>query len=242
MDKSLAVLLGKVSRFIYKPSDDELPALDGPSVKLFQDPGPIPSSFAGVLRYPDKTVVVFKGTVKDPVTSGVRDWLANFGAALVPALGLPGLIHLGFADQLRLIHHDVAADLDSGFTPPLYVTGHSQGGAVAAVATKAFEQRGIEVAETYTFAAPLHGLTLPLEMALKASPQLKDLLGHISTTLGYVSVGKLTYGAPGQSLRVNVSPVEEKALRLKRLTHLATAGKNVFAHHAMLPHYIDMVS
>jgi triacylglycerol lipase len=102
--------------------------------------------------------------VNDPIVTGVRDWLANFTAALVPPIKFPGLVHLGFIDQLRLIHDDMVADLNTGFTPPLYVTGHSQGGAVAALATKALEHDGIEVAATYTFAAPL-----PCENMFKSS-------------------------------------------------------------------------
>jgi hypothetical protein len=269
VDKSLAILLGKISKFVYTPSDDELAELGAPSLKLFSDPGLIQSSFAGILRYPDKTVLAYKGTVNDPIVTGVRDWLANFSAALVPPIKFPGLVHLGFIDQLRLIHDDMVADLNTGFTPPLYVTGHSQGGAVAALATKALEHDGIEVAATYTFAAPLpcenifkssvktpvfrlefgddivphvplEALPLPVEMALKSSPELGDLLGKITSSLGYTAVGKLTYGAPGQPLRINLSPVEEKALRLKRLPHLAVAGPNVFRHHAMT-HYISML-
>ena len=70
------------------------------------------------------------------------------------ALGLPGLLHEGFVGQLELIWDAVLAELNDQLTPLLYVTGHSQGGAVAALATKALELAGIAVAGTYTFAAP----------------------------------------------------------------------------------------
>jgi hypothetical protein len=269
MDRSLAVLLGKISSFVYKPSAYDLPDIDEPSVKMFQDPGPFPCSYAAVLRYPDKTVLVFQRSIIRPNVEAVRDWLANFSAVLVSALQLPGLVHLGYADQLRLIRDDVWDDLNSGFTPPLYLTGHSQGGAVAVLAAKALELAGIEVTATYTFAAPLpgddvfaasvktpvfrfeygddivphyplHSLSLPLERALKSAPELSDLLGHISTTLGYVPAGKLTYGAPGQPLLVDLSRLEEKALTLKRLPRLATAGVKVFEHHN-IANYVNML-
>lgn len=57
-----------------------------------------------------------------------------------------------------------------------------------------------------------HGLPFPVERALKVSPELKDVLGNISTTLGYAPVGELTYGASGQPLRVNVSDRGRKSV------------------------------
>jgi hypothetical protein len=270
MDKSLAILLGKISQYVH--GDAELAELGGPSVKLYQDHELIPSSFAGILRYSDKTVLAFAGTISNPFNTGVRDWLANFVATPAPSLimGLPGLVHLGFSDQLRLLSDDLLADLKNDYVRPLYVTGHSQGAAVAALATKFLELNNIEVAATYTFAAPfpgdgifassvrtpvfrmefgddivphvaLHGLPLPVELALKASPELKDVFGNISTTIGYTPVGQLTYGAPGQPLRVNVSSAEEKKLTLQRLPRLGIAGGNLWAHHH-LTNYIGMLS
>jgi len=267
MDKSLAILLGNICQYVYHPSDTGLPALGNPSAKIFHDASPLPTSFAGILRYPDKTVLAFQGTITNQSVQSVKDWLANFRAALVPALGLPGLVHDGFADQLRLIHAALVDDLTSGFTPPLYVTGHSQGGAVAALATRALQQSGVAVTASYTFAAPrpgdgafaaslqtpvhrfefgddivphvpFHGLTLaPLEKI----PELRDFIERLGDTLGYVSVGPLTYGAPSQPLRVDLSPAEEHALALARGPHLMTAGNKLFAHHHM-PNYLGMLS
>ncbi len=270
MDKSLAILLGKICKYIHKQSEEDLPPLGEHSVHVYDEGGPVRTSVVGVFRYPDKTVLAYRATVSDPITTGVMDWLANFSAVVVPAPRLPGLVHLGFLDQLRSVHGEVLKDLSRGFTPPLYVTGHSQGGAVAALATKLLEQDGIPVTATYTFAAPfpgdgifassvktpvfrmefgddivphvaLHGLPLPVEMALKASPELKRVFGNISTTIGYVPVGQLTYGAPGEPLRVNVSSAEEKKLTLQRLPRLAVAARNLTAHHA-LTYYVGMLS
>jgi len=129
MDRLVGTLLGQLSEFIYTPSEDKLPTIGNPSIQMHQDNLPVLSSFAGVFRYPDKTALVFKGTVIGWTVGSVVDWLANFSAALAPPLllGLPGLVHFGFGEQLRLIHKDLLDDLNSGFAPPLYVTGHSQG-------------------------------------------------------------------------------------------------------------------
>ncbi|MGH8907969.1 MAG: lipase family protein [Egibacteraceae bacterium] len=270
MDKTLALLLAQLSWFVYTPDQEKLVELGGPQMKMFADSGPIPSSFASVFRYPDKTVAVFKGTVLiNPFITSVKDWITNFKALLVPWSG-PGLVHHGFLSDVRSILDFVVEDLNSGFAPPLYVTGHSQGAGVAAVATKALELAGIDVTATYTIAAPLPGddkfadsvktpvyrlefgddivphvplggLPLPVEMALKASPQLGDLFGSMATKLGYVAVGDLTYGAPGQPLRINISRKEERELRLTRARHMATAGPNVFKHHLVDPHYLSML-
>ena len=64
----------------------------------------------------------------------VLDWLQNFRVRKV-SLGLPGLLHEGFVGQPELIWDAVLGELNDRLTPPLYVTGHSQGGAVAALAT-----------------------------------------------------------------------------------------------------------
>ena len=76
----------------------------------------------------------------------------------------------------------------------------------------------------------LRGLPLPLMAALKASP-LGSVLENISTTIGYSPVGALTYGASGQTLRVDLSREEERKLLAQRLPRLATAGKNLFKRH-----------
>jgi lipase (class 3) len=272
MDKTLATLLGKISRYIYAPSDADLPGLGGPKATLIHDKQSPPTSFAGVLRYPDRTVLVFQGTITAPSIQSVKDWLQNFRAAALRELGLPGLVHAGFAGQLKLICDDILKELARGFTPPLYVTGHSQGGAVAALATKALQLAGINVTATYTFAAPrpgdatfassvetpvfrlefgddivphvpFRGVSLgPLEKAAAAFPELQQVLANagIRDTLGYVSVGVLTYGAPEKPLRPDVSPATEQVLFAERAAHLLLGRQNLFLHHLM-PNYIAMV-
>ncbi len=85
---------------------------------------------------------------------------------------------------------------------------------------------------------PFHGLSLD---ALDRIPELRNLIERIGDTLGYASVGPLTYGAASQPLRVDLSPAEERALALVRVPRLLSAGDKLFAHHHM-PNYIGMLS
>jgi len=139
------------------------------------------TSVACVSTYPDKNVVSYMGTktqfdnVQDAFESG-KDWLQNFEANLVPfkmsqaEIGeghpadlnlndLGGRVHEGFLEELRAVQAEVVLELfkHGGRDTPVVVTGHSQGGAEAALATRALQAGGFNVAETYTFGAPRAG-------------------------------------------------------------------------------------
>ncbi|MFO0935368.1 MAG: lipase family protein [Gemmataceae bacterium] len=157
MDKNRGQLLGKICDYVYLFDETDLPSLGNPNVVKIRDKSGIQTSYAGILRYPNMTVLAFQGTITNQSVEAVKDWLQDFMILRVPALGLPGLVHQGFAVQLELIWDKILNELKNPFSPPLYVTGHSQGAAVAVLATKALEMAGIKVEETYTFAAPRPG-------------------------------------------------------------------------------------
>lgn len=140
-----------------------------------------PTSVACVTSFDNCNVVAYMGT-KTEFHSGletlqsVEDWLENLRAAMVPykltlaqlggkaaagvnANALGGLVHAGFLEELGAVQTQVADAIlaHGGRERPLYVTGHSQGGAEAALATRAFLAGGFNVAATYTFAAPRPG-------------------------------------------------------------------------------------
>lgn len=121
-------------------------------------PVSVDTSHAGVLSYLDKTIVVFRGT--DP---NVEDWIQNFRADLVAFnLGnqtLAGEVHRGFLDELERIYDQIAGHIRQmhADSRQLLVTGHSQGGAVAALAVAALTANGHTVDAAYTFAAPRCG-------------------------------------------------------------------------------------
>lgn len=145
---------------------------------VLKDAKPVTTSVASVASFRDKNVVAYMGTTSEfkvgaGLSSSIVDWIQNLRVLPVPfslteeQLGgkcpgmddLGGLVHKGFLEELRAVQAKVVAELlkYDGKTKPLFVTGHSQGGAEATLATRAFLAGGFPVAATYTFAAPRTG-------------------------------------------------------------------------------------
>jgi hypothetical protein len=102
-------------------------------------------------------IVAFRGTVP---TSWV-DWLNDVIAEPGSFAGLPGLVHTGFALAVQSVLAQVAAavnGLKPGVGNPVYVTGHSKGGAMAPLAAYLLQQHNkIPIQQVVTFAAPRVG-------------------------------------------------------------------------------------
>lgn len=88
------------------------------------------------------------------------------GAQIGKAVGvtLEGRVHEGFLSELSAVQAQVVSILNDkslrnsdGSRRKVLVTGHSQGGAEAALATRALTAAGFDVEATYTFAAPRTG-------------------------------------------------------------------------------------
>ena len=91
-------------------------------------------------------VLSFRGT------SSAKDALTDANAKLKPAIG-GGLAHQGFHDGLHLILGDIRESIDNhNKSMPLYITGHSLGGAWAMLATKYLQEDNIGA--TYTYGCP----------------------------------------------------------------------------------------
>ena len=97
-------------------------------------------------------VLAFRGTEKSP-----RDWKTDLRAKLVPARDerKPGLIHQGFQESYYAVEALIEKELARFPGEPLYLTGHSLGGALAVVATR-FLDAG-DLAACYTFGSPRVG-------------------------------------------------------------------------------------
>lgn len=99
-------------------------------------------------------VVCFRGTKE------TKDWLTNIDMSAEPVRplrggGIVGNMHRGFHDAYKSVEIDVANHLSSCGDLPVYITGHSLGGALAVVAT--WYQSSDRLAACYTFGAPRAG-------------------------------------------------------------------------------------
>jgi hypothetical protein len=116
----------------------------------------------------DGIIVAFRGTlppsVKDP--ESFMDWIEVDFFAIPrtgqPGLGaVPGLVHSGFYDATMSIISGVIQaiqTLNPNRDLPVYVTGHSLGGAMASIAAWILSQNaGIPVSKVITFASPKPG-------------------------------------------------------------------------------------
>jgi Lipase (class 3) len=175
------------------------------------------TSVACVTSYPDKNIVSYMGTktkfdTKDNAIASLQDWLKNFSAAPVKfklshdQLGkdhpqdidvdnLGGLVHEGFLEELSAVQDQVVETLLSrgGRGCPVYITGHSQGGAEAALAIRALLAGGFPVVATYTFAAPRAGdidfkKSIPATLPIHRIEFGDDIVPHVPPKL----VGELS--------------------------------------------------
>lgn len=171
-----------------------------------------PTSVACLVSYPDKNVVAYMGTktqfnTPENAAASAKDWGQNLEARLAPFRltheqlgvapdqvpdgdGLGGRVHDGFLEELAAVQGLVVAELmkRGGKARPLCVTGHSQGGAEAALATRAFLAGGFQVAETYTFAAPRAGnaafvSSVPASLPVHRIEFGDDIVPHVPPTL-----------------------------------------------------------
>lgn len=91
-------------------------------------------------------VLAFRGT-----QPSVADVVTDIKADLVSAPG-GGRIHRGFLEAYRLVETRIAAALDKFRGLPVYITGHSLGGALAMVATRYLDSDS--TGATYTYGCP----------------------------------------------------------------------------------------
>jgi len=180
------------------------------------------TSVVCVVCYSDKNIVSYMGTKTEFNNAkngkqSIEDWAKNAEFIPVPfqmtknQLGIAGtndvidlggkdgLVHEGFLKELKVIHEKVIEVLNSngGKSRDLYITGHSQGGAEAALATLAFSAAGFNVKATYTFAAPRSSNqaianAIPKNIPIHRIEFGNDIVPHVPTThLGHQSVQKV---------------------------------------------------
>ena len=116
----------------------------------------------------DGIIVAFRGTLppafNDPAER-FRDWLQDFFEAPKTCNNgpgrVPGSVHSGFYDATMSVIDGVAAavkNLGPDAVTPVYVTGHSKGGAMASIGAYLLNQTyGIPIQQVVTFASAKPG-------------------------------------------------------------------------------------
>jgi hypothetical protein len=116
-------------------------------------------------------VVAFRGSEAPTTLDGLKDWLlTNANNYLVlptgragtdfAAAGVGARFHRGFLDALEMIWEPLLAAVDQAQKVkerPLWITGHSLGGAVALLAAWRLQRNFMAVQEVVTFGAPMIG-------------------------------------------------------------------------------------
>jgi hypothetical protein len=98
-------------------------------------------------------VLAFRGT--DPLT--LPNWITDAAIALATRGEYDGKVHTGFQTVLRGSWRMIADALEPARGLPLFVTGHSMGGALAKLAACRLAREGRPAVATYTFGAPRFG-------------------------------------------------------------------------------------
>lgn len=98
-----------------------------------------------------RAIFAFRGSEQDP-----RDWISNAKFRPVPG-ELDGHVHSGFHGALSEVWDAMAADLQAEAARPVFVAGHSLGGALATLAGARLHESGTVVGGVYTYGQPRVG-------------------------------------------------------------------------------------
>ena len=129
------------------------PSIHGAGITVLEVPEL--SLRAVIAPYDDHTEIAIRGTVN------LEDWILDLDVRKEPLdYALPNgvLVHAGFLKSAKALLPQIFVELGSrGLAKPIYVTGHSLGGAVASVIAYFLRREGYQVAAVYTFASPRVG-------------------------------------------------------------------------------------
>ncbi len=159
MDLDLAKHLASLSRATYAQDPvAALPVAAGARADPFATP-----SFRGLAVSDQRAVyLVFRGTKAGPTGNAdlktvLGGWTTNLDYALADLGGYR--VHRGFAREVDAVMRSLReAALDHGAEKkPLYITGHSAGGALATLAARRLHELGVPVRGAVVFSSPRVG-------------------------------------------------------------------------------------
>ena len=209
--------------------------------------GPLNIDAGLVGEIPEANVIAFRGTLPpiNPDFQTLLDWLNDLDALLVPdPQGLPGKVHQGFRDARDAIWAPIVQALAAKPAKPVFIVGHSKGGAVANLAAaRLHRERPASQISVCTFAAARPGdpqfassynaaighsdryefqddivpFVPPSDAfydLIKLIPAVDQLIGHFNS--GFESVGRLYF----IDWSNHIVP-DSALLEFQRFTHLA---------------------
>jgi triacylglycerol lipase len=165
-----ARFLGKASELAYLPVAAGKTAFSeqlGLTAELIS----VDNTQAYVAENPDHIVVAFRGTESPATLEGLKDWLLTDAVNLLilpqgrlgtdlAAAGVGARFHQGFVDALDEVwaplFQAVKAATDRQ-DRPVWVTGHSLGGALAQLSSWVLQRQFISVHQVVTFGGPMIG-------------------------------------------------------------------------------------
>jgi len=167
----------KLARFFAQAVDDAY-LNDPDGVRKFQDDLGLTAQLISVgntqvyVAHNDQNIVVaFRGSGSPTSFDGLKDWLlTNANNLLVlpegkagtdfAAAGVGARFHRGFLEALNSVWTPFFAAVDAAYSEkerPIWVCGHSLGGALALLAAWRMERNALPVHQVYTFGAPMVG-------------------------------------------------------------------------------------
>ena len=146
--------------------------------------------FRGLVGLLEKVALLaFRGT------QSIGNCLTDADALLVSQFPYPGRVHSGFAEAVEQVWPEVRRILGNpSRSVPLWVTGHSLGGAMATLASVRLTSEGYKVRAVYTYGSPRVGdrfFRNSYSLANYRFVNDNDLVPHLPFRWCYKHVGKL---------------------------------------------------
>ena len=169
-DHRNAQALAKASELAYLPEDlgrAEFATQLGLNARLIS----VGNTQAYLAQNADNIVVAFRGTESPTTFEGLKDWLLSDAVNLLilptgrlgtdfAAAGVGARVHQGFINALDSIWLPLFSGVEDELKRserPLWITGHSLGGALAVLSAWLFHRKFVSVHQVYTFGGPMIG-------------------------------------------------------------------------------------